>query len=513
MGLDSTQPLYDLRIEDWVQMRDTYEGQRAVKQKGFNYLPPTQGMIDDGALNFTGTGIVAYNAYKLRALYPEWVSEAVDGILGVMHREPPNIELPAELEQMRETATARGESLEMLLQRINREQLINGRVGLLGDVIDAGERAGQTYIAVYNAESIINWDAGSRALTEVQSLEMVVLDETAPERTSNFEWDVKNNYRVLSLGEIDEDEQGGVYMLGVFTDTTQFNPTAMMVPSIRGNTLDRIPFVFINSRDVVPEPDKAPLLPLSNLCLTVYRGDADYRHSLFMQGQDTLVVIGSGTEDQNIPIKVGANQRIDLPNIGADAKYIGVESTGLSEQRMALENDNGRASQMAGQLLDATSRERESGDALKVRVAARTATITQVAIVGAFGLQESLRQLAMWVGANPEEVVVSPNLDFVDDTMSGAELIDLVMARKEGAPLSIETIHKNMADRGITELTFDEEVEKVEAEREEEMQRAEERMARMGLDASTNPNGPEDDPNAPPQNDDGDNPPDDDAEE
>jgi len=217
----------------------------------------------------------------------------------------------------------------------------------------------------------------------------------------------------------------------------------------------------------VAEPDRAPLLGLSSICLLIYRGEADYRQALFMQGQDTLVVIG-GSKEEGDEIRVGASARIDL-TIGGDAKYIGVDSAGLSEQREAQQNDNQRALQMSGQLIDTVSREKESGEALNIRVAARTSTLNRVALSGAFALQDVLRKVAVWMGEDPNKVLVDPNLDFVDDKMTGQDLSQFMGAKMLGAPLAAETVHKIMTDRGVTELTFEEEVAKIQAERELEL--------------------------------------------
>ena len=44
-------PLYSEFLPDWQLMRDSYEGERAVKQRGSLYLPATSGMIEDGFAN------------------------------------------------------------------------------------------------------------------------------------------------------------------------------------------------------------------------------------------------------------------------------------------------------------------------------------------------------------------------------------------------------------------------------------------------------------------------------
>ena len=501
-GVSSRHPQFVEFLAEWEQMRDTHKGQRKVKEKGQAYLPATSGMIEDGLVTPKSKGALAYQAYLIRAVFPSFVTDAVQAALGVMHSKPPVIELPAALEPLRERATLMNENLEMLLQRINEEQLVTGRVGLL---LDMPERlppdAPQIpYVALYTAEHIINWDAGRRDGIELQNLNLVVLDETEYERQPNFEWKLVNKYRVLTLSDPNqpdpESDEGsvanvalgeGIYTVGVYREVDgNFNNDKQVTPAIRGTTMTEIPFTFINSKDIVPAPDSPPLLGLSDLCLTIYRGEADYRQALFMQGQDTLVIVGDKQEVEQT-YRTGANASISLPT-GGSAEYIGVDSTGLPEMRTALENDRSMAARKGGELMDSVSREAESGEALSIRVAARTATLRQIAISGAFGLEKMLKQAAVWAGANPEQVKVTPNLDFVDDTMTGKELIELVSAKNMGAPISMRSIHELMEKRGLTEMTLEEELEEIEAE---------EPMA-LGSDVQ-DPNNPDnpDDPNNP----------------
>ena len=462
--IDTKHPKYTKFAPDWKIVSDVYEGERRVKAEGMEYLPVTQSMIRAG-MHAGGDGYKAYLSYKTRAVFHDFLAEAVEAMVGVMHSREAVIELPAAMESMLESASVTGESLQMLLRRINVQQLVKGRLGLLAD-LPSTVRTGLVlpYIAVYEAESIINWDNGKREDPVGQNLNMVVLDESEEERTSAFDWDMVKKHRVLILGDTQENEGKGeraIYRYAVVREEEAFTDEMLQEATVRGTALEQIPFVFINSKDVVPEPDDPPLLGLANLSLAIYRGEADYRQSLFMQGQDTLVTMGlTGEDDQ---IEVGSGAHIKLPADG-DAKFIGVESKGIDEQRKAIENDMRRASFKAAQALDNNTQQAQSGDALRIRVSARTATLNQVALTGAFGLETILKQIATWIGANPEEVVVEPNLDFVDTEADGRTMVELVSAKNMGFPLSRETLHKIAQERGLTEMEFEDEIALIEGE-------------------------------------------------
>lgn len=472
MPIDSTHPQYGAMLSAWEQLSDCYAGEDTVKSKGTTYLPATSGMRADGMDSTTAPGYLAYQAYKTRAVFPDLINEAVEAMVGILNRKPPTIELPKKLEPLRDKATLHGESLETLLRKINEAQFIHGRFGLLAEVPnDMPVNEALPYIVPYTAISIRNWDDGSFKANK-RKLELVVLDESGYDRNTDLEWELKYRYRVLitstALATLGANEQGdvalGTYMAGSLEKGDSITPDKFIAPSIGGKTMDEIPFTFINTNDLVASPDKPPLLGLSNLSLTIYRGEADYRQTLFMQGQETLVIIGASPEEgEESGRRVGAGAFLDLP-AGGDAKYVGVSSAGLAEQRQALENDKKEAMEKGARLLDFSDASQQSGDALRIRVASKTATLTSIAQTAAEGLQDILRKIAVWVGADPMEVKVTPNMSFTDEEMTGQEAVQWMQAKALGAPISKKSIHEMFQARKATSKTFEEEIDEIDEE-------------------------------------------------
>ena len=259
MSLKSVHPHYALFLPEWVSMRDFHKGEIAVKDKGTAYLPATAGMEIDGMLpNQIGWKI--YQAYKSRAVFPDYVKEGVESLMGLIHQHDAKIELPARMEYLRKRATVGGESLLMLLRKINEEQLISGRLGLLVDLPENPDPTNpEPFISIYGAESIINWDDSSSELG-LNELQLVVLDESGYVR-DEFAWKFEQRYRVLQLWELVGDtysnvSDGGVvtqvYWQGTF-EGEDYSKEAMIAPILRGVTLNKIPFVFINSKISKPK--------------------------------------------------------------------------------------------------------------------------------------------------------------------------------------------------------------------------------------------------------------------
>lgn len=444
-------------------MDHVYAGERAVKAERDLYLPPTAGHRANGfgrnALSGNAaSGEAAYQAYMHRAVFYGFTRDAVAGLLGLIHRKPGTVVVPPALEPMLDSMTAQGESVHLLWRRITEAQLRKSRLGLLVDMPSGGNADALPYVALYDAQSVINWDDGIRDQGR-QALELVVLDESGFARAANFQWDYRKQYRVLamsnvvaSITSVDQDASAeGVYMFGVASDRGE-------VPAfVSSMTLDAIPFVFVNANDTCAEPDQPALLNLANLDLAVYRGQADYRQALYLQGQDTLVCVGRTKTQMDLP--VGAGAVLDVP-AGGDAKFIGVAAAGIGEQRQALEADIARAMMVSVQMLD-TSGGAESGEALRVRVSARTASLASLQHTAAQAIKDCLVHAGKWLrlpDSDLEMIEVTPNLDFAEGTVDASSVNALIDAIAKGAPLSMRSFHAWLQQKGYTTKDFDQEM-------------------------------------------------------
>ncbi len=471
-SISTPHPDYSARIPDWGTMFDTNEGQRHIKSKTTIYLQATSGMraLSSNPNVLDGEGLNLYSAYLQRSFFPDLVKETVRALTGILDREPANIELPAALEDMRELATPKGESLDQLLVQMHMNQLLYGRLGILADV-DANRDL--PVLVQYPASQLLNWDDNAATENDKQQddnkrnealrqLMLCVINESRYERDTGdrFTWNLVPRYRALTLG----DAGSNIYTTQVERDGQL---QAAIQPAIRGKTLERIPFVFVNTTDLATKPGEVPLINLANLALAIYRGEADHRSALFMSGQDTLVLTGVDLEANDgenpsagaKPI-IGSGAYLALPDSEADAKFIGPDSQALAEQRVSLENDYTRAGEEGIKLMSSGAGA-EAAETLRIRVAARTATLQTIAMTSASGLESILKICAEWVGANPDEVSVEPNLDFIDETNDPGELVKFSVAKRAGTPLSWKSIHNWMRQKDLTEMTFDEELEQI----------------------------------------------------
>jgi hypothetical protein len=99
-------------------------------------------------------------------------------------------------------------------------------------------------------------------------------------------------------------------------------------------------------------------------------------------------------------------------------------------------------------------------------MAAQTATLSQVAKTSCAALQIVLRMIARWRGLDENEVTVTPNLDFVNATIQGQDIVQLQTAKNLGYPLSAETLHNIASERGLTKKSFQEEMDAIQKDPE-----------------------------------------------
>lgn len=495
-SITATHPLYDCRLVQWQRCRDCWDGQDAVKGRdyGRRYLPPTEGQVLDGAFggDSSSLGTQNYKAYLQRALFYGFYADAVQMALGLAWTKEPIFEglEGTPLEYLLTNATNEGESLCRLLYRINEAQLGIGRIGLMADM-PAGETNGvpQPYITTYEATAIRNWDAGRVGDLSRETLNLVVLDECGPVRTGTFDWTHVERYRILSLGPIDTNEESGpgvVYKQGVFQDyvandgnnsisgTPYFNEEEMYTPTIQGRTLDEIPFVFINATSATSEPVDPPLLSLADLVLSLYMLSADYHQELHASTQATLVTkCATLPKDKvtNEPIRLGVGSHIDLGSqADADAFFLELEGKGLPALEKALQEKIKLAQQRAGEIVDQSSRGRESGSALEQRISVRTANLHAVVQSGAAGLEKLLKILAKWFNMTDDAIAaikIKPNYVFAKSALTGVELKALSDVRlMGGAVIPLKVMHEYLVQRGVTSVSF-EEVQKLWEEEQE----------------------------------------------
>ena len=168
-----------------------------------------------------------------------------------------------------------------------------------------------------------------------------------------------------------------------------------------------------------------------------------------------------GVDDEEVT--VGAGAVIYLPSPEADAKFIGANSKGIPELRAAIENDAKKATEFGLSLLTSGSAA-EASDTIRTRVGGRTANLITMVRAVAAGLKTQLDYAAEFVGASLDEVVVTPNFEFVPSQIAVAELNGMIAAKLAGFPIAWSSIYDFARRGGLTEFDVEQELAKIQEE-------------------------------------------------
>ncbi|MBE6406463.1 MAG: DUF4055 domain-containing protein [Lentisphaerae bacterium] len=439
-------PQYSFAAEDWVLCDDCFAGEREIKRRGEVYLPRTEGQMADPKY-----GSKRYEAYKYRANFFNYFASTINAVLGILHREPPQrLELPPRLHVMQRNFSASGDSLEEMLHLVNFHQLVYGRCGMLLDAPFWDDSPNAVPVAaLYPAHRILDWEQNGNVLS------FVLLDESGDQ----FNPELKCREHVQRLRLCALDRNGEYYSIQLTPqEYSRFDFSAEMpdsvYPEIRGKRLGKVPFIFVNTSDTTPMIQAPPLLPLANICLAIYRGEADYRHALYMQAQSTLFLKGFPLDD---PPMMGAGNYIHTESPDAAGSFLEISGAGLSEMRESLAELHKTAVSMGMSL--AENGDSESGEALKTRLSVKLALLENLANTSGAAFRKILRLAAEWCSVDPDTVLFEPNLDFTESSVSASDVSYLWNAKKEGLPLSERSIHEWLRKNDYTGLSYEEELE------------------------------------------------------
>lgn len=443
---------YVAMLEIWQQMRATSSGERAVKAAGTTYLPKTQGQAADKTF-----GKDNYDAYKMRAIYYEFVKTTQTDMMGLLTKEPTVYEIPERLELYRENATAFGD-VEHLERRIYEQQLITSRLGLLLDIqVDDGADT-MPVTVITAAERVVNWDDDN------EPPRWIVLDESGLRQIEGgLKREDVTEFLLLAL---DANDHYYTYRFKSWLDGFDINDPgpespvedigqigAIVYPKIMNKTIDVIPFSFVNATSITPDVEMPAFASLSNLTLATYRGSADYRQTLFMQGQETLFVRGFSTEE-SADLVMGAGSYIASQNGESNAEFIGISALGLEETRESQESLKKECKNLGIELMENAA---ESGNALNTRLSLRTASLSDLSQVAASAIRQQLQYVARWIGLSDtdvESIKVKAATDFTDSTKTTKEMLELWSVVQQ-AGMTIEDYHEWLAVNDFTTDDFE----------------------------------------------------------
>lgn len=449
MSIDTQHPEYKANKTRWDLVRSVIDNEA---QKFIRAVDPT-----DAERN---------TQYRNGAILTNFTALTKEGLTGLVFRKAPKIELPAELEYLKEDATGDGRGLEQLAKQILGEVLITGRAGILTDyprneggvsILDTENLKAR--MLMYRAENIINWKIEKIASESV--IKYVVLYEPTLENPENdpFAWELKDKYRLLAL---DANMQ---YYQAMYDENLEI--VDLVYPTdINGNKFDRIPFCFVGAEDNNEDVDKAPLYDIAVVNVGHYRNSADFEEAVFVVGQPTIFVSGSwGLEEfkEALPqgIKFGSRAGYFLGENG-NAKLVQANPNQLAQEAMRAKEKQVAA---IGARLIAEPGGRETAEAARLRYSSQNSNLHTIVLNVDLALVKSLGYCSKYMGGDPNLVGFELNRRFYDETADPNLIAQSIMLFDRGL-VSREEIRddlkqKNMLDVNKTIEELDEELENI----------------------------------------------------
>lgn len=433
MPVDSEHSEYEKFKAQWEKCRDTIEGSYAVKERRQDYLP----LLDDQTVS-------EYDAYLLRALFYGASGRTVQGLLGAIFRKDPIVKIKEEYLEFLKTITAQGLSIADLSRKILEEILTSGRVGLLVDVDETITDKTEPYISYYLAENIINWK--TQRMSGKNELSLIVLKEVSKVSGEDFfEEEEEVRYRVLELRKV---KGKVVYMQTLYKKQKTSRGTTFVilkktVPTKNGKQLDRIPFVIINTTNLLTTVNKPPLLDLVEVNLSHYRTSADLEHGAHYTALPTAYLAGftvDGTQDY----RIGSRTAWVSDDPAAKAGFLEFTGQGLDSLRNLKSDKEKLMAVLGARLLEESKRAAEAAETLRLRHSGESGSLSTIANTAEEGITKALQLVAWWMSiASYEKVAIELNKDFISDKLD-ADYITTLMNTWQSGGISQDTFLYNL---------------------------------------------------------------------
>ncbi len=481
MRPDFHHPDHDAMRPIWRKMRDVLAGQSAVSRAKTLYLP----MLDSQEPGH-------YAAYAARADFYPATQRTILGLLGMIFRKPSAYTVPEVLQTQTEEhfrdVTLNGTSAEGFALQVVGEMLGVGR-GYV--VVSFHKNANRPWWRLLQAEQVINWKTIRNANTGDTEYTLIVysdLDPVASDDGDPFVHDHEKVYRTMRLIPNEalprETHPHGMCIAetyrkrkvgdrngnpdGAQHDEWVRDDSSVEVLMHLGTPLAFVPVVSFNAYDLETTIKAPPLEPLADLNLSHYRTSADLEHGAHYVAMPTPWVTGFQGVDK---LYIGASTAWTIGSAEARVGMLEFTGQGLGALEKRLEAKQQLMASIGARMLEPRTRAAETAEALRLRQSESSSSLEHIAETASELMTYVLWLHCWWsmtTDPKDDDVSFNVNRDFVDATLDGTQLRELVAAWQEGA-FSWETLFYNLAKGNVLppNTPKDEEQARVEVEKAE----------------------------------------------
>ena len=449
---------YSLNERSMRKCADCVAGQDAVKSSPYSleYLPklPGHAAASDGAR--------LYDTYQKYAQFYGAAGRTVQALTGAAFGKDPQVTLPPALVDagLQDDVTLDGEPLDTFARKILRDAIIQGRPLVLVDapylseeesrglsLADMRERS-RPYLSLYETDAVLDWREERRAGRKVTSY--VKLYETgAVSAPESLETKYLERVRVLTLTEDgyyrhrawerekDVDHGGDKDEGWALTLDTE--------PTVKGQKLRSIPVFPVSEQGIEWQLSPPPINDLCDIVIAHFRNSASYQNGLLMSGCPTACVAGllaEDSKDKSGKIVLGASSILQFDEQGKWG-FLEIGTQGLGEIRQSMERLEKQMALMGSRMLEVEKRQVESGEAARIHRSGENGILSNLCSSVSQAVTAALREIAVWMGADPGLVSYQINVDFGDGKIDPQSLSQIMLAYQQGV-ISADTFFYNL---------------------------------------------------------------------
>lgn len=465
-----THPEYQYWRSDWQKLRDVLAGEREIKRKGETYLPKMKGADTED-----------YALYLQRATFYNMTAQTLNGMLGQVFRRDPTVRgLPDKFKNAIRKFAKDGTGLFPFTKTTMSEQIGIGRFGVLVDIPDTPTRKAPNSFAVgYTAENILDWTVedvdGAYVPTRVLVREFVRDTDyiesaaqenltTAEARQKRFRQKVRGDfggpspsvtpspnytsayiYITIFREFVLEDQPDGtrVYRQYVYKDDPTRTPLEIITPTVRGQTLDFIPFMFFGSTANSADTEKPTLLDICDLNLAHYMTYAELEWGRMFTALPVYYAPGNDSEGAGT-YHIGPNLVWEVPQ-GSTPGIIEYTGQGLKALETALATKEAQIAAIGGRLMPGNAKSvSESDNQTALREANEQSLLLSVIQAAENGLTTVIRWWLMWRDvpmAETEGLRLEINQDFLMAPIGAREIRAIQMLYADGI-IPVDTLYE-----------------------------------------------------------------------
>lgn len=461
MPITTTHPQYADQCDRWRKNRAACSGQDAVKRLTTVFLP------DDNQRDLSNEARDRYQRYLMRATWMPVSGYTQQGLIGMVMRRAPEVEIPTQIEYAKENADGAGLSLEQVAKLALAEVVEVGRLGLLVDYPSAepglsAEAVAQMGLAarmtIYRAESIDNWKLANIGGT--LRLVMVKLCELEEVEKDEFLLAAEKRYRVLRL-------QDGVYTQTVYDENEQQIGDVIVPRQSNGEPWDHLPFHIIGATTNTPEVDDALISGIVDLNTSHYQMSADSAKNLHIHSGGTLVISSNMSNEQwkeanPQGVVVGADQGLFLGDVGK-AELLQLDPASAVEAKLrSLEL---QMVAVGAHLISDTTRS-ETAEAARIDASGKASALSTAVGNVSEGIEAALEDMARFMGGEPELVKYQLNQQFYPDNVDAQTIMAMIQLMDRGVVAKPDLQDKLRASGYIAQNRSNEDIDAEASEAE-----------------------------------------------